>query len=78
MELASRGDRQKVNLTIGDLKNDSEEEDWYHIMPDLHLAFTFGKASEERFDGMLVIFVPDMSSEINLFWILRAIRYNSF
>ena len=54
VELASHGDRQKVNLTIGDLKKDSDEEDWYHIMPDLYLAFTFGKASEQRFDGTLL------------------------
>ena len=50
--MASKGDRAKVDMLSGDLKNrDREDKDWYSLMPDTFPVFIFGKAAEERFDG---------------------------
>ena len=52
IEMAERGDLEKVDMTNNDARNeDHEEEDWYKIMPRHFTIFELGKLSSGNMKG---------------------------
>jgi hypothetical protein len=52
VQLASEGDRRKVDQSTGDLNiKNRDDKDWYSLMPDDFTSFTLGKVAEESYDG---------------------------
>ncbi|ESN93734.1 hypothetical protein HELRODRAFT_193939 [Helobdella robusta] len=65
MEMASRGDLNKVTTLVGDLKNEKHtEDDWYSWFPEEYPAFELGKLSSVNVKGKGTYSKEDLAAGI--------------